>query len=203
MEELKAIILAIVAALLVYGSLRPSYKPEPEPEPVIFEETEPEEVWVEPEPEEEVWYEEPEEVWYEEEVWWEEPEVEEEVWWEEPEVEEVWMPSDEVYLIAMVTAAEAGIEPELGQRLVIDVVLNRVDSPQFPNDIYSVIYQPGQFACVSDGRIYECPVTDELLNLVYEEMQWRTNWDVHFFRTRQYSIYGEPLFQVEHHYFSK
>ncbi|MFC0470733.1 cell wall hydrolase [Halalkalibacter kiskunsagensis] len=34
-----------------------------------------------------------------------------------------------------------------------DVVLNRVESPQFPDTIKEVIYEPGQFEPVSNGQI--------------------------------------------------
>ena len=37
-------------------------------------------------------------------------------------------------------------EPEQGQRQVVEVILNRVASPLFPNTIDSVIQQPNQFA---------------------------------------------------------
>ena len=33
------------------------------------------------------------------------------------------------------------------------VILNRVASPDFPNTIYGVIYQPWAFTCTHDGQI--------------------------------------------------
>lgn len=51
-------------------------------------------------------------------------------------------------------------------------------------------------------RIDRCWVKDELVQLVREELENRTDYDVIFFRTERYSDYGVPMFQIEHHYFS-
>lgn len=53
---------------------------------------------------------------------------------------------DDIELIALVTMAEAEGECEEGKRLVIDTILNRVDSISFPNTVYEVVYQPSQFS---------------------------------------------------------
>lgn len=118
------------------------------------------------------------------------------------EAEETPAYDDEVELLALVTIAEAEGESEYGKRLVIDTVLNRVDSEHYPDTIYGVIYQPHQFTSMTNGRVDRCVVTDEVRQLVREEMASRTNYDVIFFRTDHYSQYGTPLFQVGCHYFS-
>ncbi len=56
-------------------------------------------------------------------------------------------------LLAAIVYAEAGDQDFTGQRLVADVVLNRVRSAAWPNTISGVIYQPGQFSPVSDGGL--------------------------------------------------
>ncbi|NLW56583.1 MAG: cell wall hydrolase [Firmicutes bacterium] len=55
---------------------------------------------------------------------------------------------DDLYLLAKLIQAEADGEPYAGQVAVGAVVINRVKSPQFPNTIRAVIYQPGQFSCL-------------------------------------------------------
>lgn len=60
-------------------------------------------------------------------------------------------------LLARLVHAEADGEPFAGQVEVANVVLNRVDSTQFPNSIPGVINQPGQFQAVSDGAINQAP----------------------------------------------
>lgn len=62
--------------------------------------------------------------------------------------------SSDVYLLAQLIRAEAENQPYAGKVAVGAVVLNRVRSPRFPNTIRGVIYQPGQFEPVSNGRIY-------------------------------------------------
>lgn len=123
----------------------------------------------------------------------------------EPEPEEPPAPSvtqEEIELIALCVMAEAEGECEYGQRLVIDVILNRVDDPHFPDTIYDVIYQKNQFAGMYGDRITRCYVKDELVQLVREELENRTDYDVVFFRTGHYHSYGVPKFQVGAHYFS-
>lgn len=67
--------------------------------------------------------------------------------------------SDEVYLMARMISAEARGEPFVGQVAVGAVILNRVESPQFPNTIAEVLYQPGAFSALLDGQ-FDQPIAD-------------------------------------------
>lgn len=120
----------------------------------------------------------------------------------EPEPPETSATQEEIELIALCVMAEAEGECEYGLRLVIDVILNRMDDPHFPDTIYDVIYQKNQFAGMYGDRITRCYVKDELVQLVREELENRTDYDVVFFRTGHYHSYGVPMFQVGAHYFS-
>ena len=51
--------------------------------------------------------------------------------------------AQELMKIAFCEAGNQGIE---GQRFVMSVVINRVNSPDYPDSIHEVIYQPHQFA---------------------------------------------------------
>ena len=113
------------------------------------------------------------------------------------------MSKEDVELIALVTKAEAEGECEEGKRLVIDTILNRVDSEHFPDTVYEVIYQPNQFSSMWNGRVDRCEVRKDICGLVYEELESRTNYDVVFFTAGEYSAYGVPMFQVGNHYFSR
>ncbi|MEC9488270.1 MAG: cell wall hydrolase [Halanaerobium sp.] len=64
---------------------------------------------------------------------------------------------DEVDLLAHLINGEARGEPLAGQIAVGAVVLNRINSPEFPNTMKGVIFQKGQFSCVSDGQFYLKP----------------------------------------------
>ena len=106
-----------------------------------------------------------------------------------------YTPSDIVY-IGQLVEHEAPNESELGKRLVIDTVLNRVDSPDFPNSVTEVISQPGQY-CIP--KKYP---PKEVYTLVAEEIYNRTNSRVLWFKTKKYHTYGIPIIQEGSHYFS-
>lgn len=59
---------------------------------------------------------------------------------------------DMVDLLARLINGEARGEPYKGQVAVGAVVMNRVKSSEFPDTISGVIYQKGQFSCVTDGQ---------------------------------------------------
>lgn len=57
-------------------------------------------------------------------------------------------------LLARLVFGEANQEPYVGQVAVASVVLNRVDSPGFPDSIAGVVFQPGAFESVDNGLIW-------------------------------------------------
>ena len=122
----------------------------------------------------------------------------------EPIIEEWIYPltEEEINLIALLTMGEAEGETELGKRLVIDTVLNRVDDPHFPNNVHDVIYQKYQFSVMWNERINRCYVMPEIVELVKEELLERTNYDCVFFMAGGYIQYGKPMFRECCHYFS-
>ena len=103
---------------------------------------------------------------------------------------------EEIVLIATVAQSEAGNQTELGRRLVIDCILNRVEAEEFPDSVSGVILQRGQF---TSHRLSPPP---EMITLAAEELYFRTNSNVLWFRTKQYSKYGAPIIQEGAHYFS-
>lgn len=109
---------------------------------------------------------------------------------------------DDAVLIAKLVLAEAEGEPEMGKRLVIDTVLNRLDSEDFPNTVYGVVYQPYHYDPAWDGRIDLFSELDDAFKLVVDEIHNRTNYDVLYFRTDKFHEFGTPMEQVGNHYFS-
>lgn len=108
--------------------------------------------------------------------------------------------------VALVVQAESGNQDELGKRYVADCILNRVDDKDFPDNIHDVIYQinPIQFSTTVDGAIEKAgyTVTEEIFQLVLEEYENRTNFNIIYFRTDRYSDSGTPAFKHGDHYFS-
>lgn len=78
----------------------------------------------------------------------------------------------DIDLLARIVRAEAQTEPFEGKVAVAGVVLNRVESPKFPNSIKKVIYQKGQFQPVSNGEIKK-PADKESIKAVYEAIKNR------------------------------
>ena len=73
-------------------------------------------------------------------------------------------------VLLKIVEAEAGGEDEEGKLLVANVVLNRVQSPKFPNTVKEVVFQQEngttQFSPVSDGRFYSVTVSEETKEVV-------------------------------------
>lgn len=61
--------------------------------------------------------------------------------------------NNEQELLSRIIYAEAKGEPYIGQVAVGAVILNRIDSPDFPNTLAGVIYQPLAFEPVQNGTI--------------------------------------------------
>ena len=117
-------------------------------------------------------------------------------------IEEPYISEAELQIIAMITMAEAENEPEYGKRLVIDTILNRVDSDKFPDTIIDVATQPNQYTSMNSDRMSRCYVRNDIYQLVIEEFESRTDYDVIFFTSNGYSQYGTPMFQICCHSFS-
>lgn len=60
-------------------------------------------------------------------------------------------------MLAQVVYGEARGEMFTGQVAVAAVVLNRMDSMEFPDTMAGVVFQKGAFTCVSDGQYYLRP----------------------------------------------
>lgn len=109
---------------------------------------------------------------------------------------------DEIELIALLTMAEAEDECEYGKRLVIDTVLNRVDSANFPDTVEDVIFEPYQFPSMTNGRAYRCEINSDICEMVKEESKERACSECVYFNSGGYPTWGKPLFRVQNHYFS-
>lgn len=116
---------------------------------------------------------------------------------------EVVLSDEDVDLLARITMAEAEAESELGKRLVIDTVLNRMEDSRFPDTVSGVIYQPHQFTPVENGRLSRCYVQDEIRDLVLEECMTRTNRECLYFQRGSSCPWGTLLLQEGGHYFFK
>lgn len=109
----------------------------------------------------------------------------------------------DIDLIAKVLYLEAGNQSNEGQRAVVEVILNRVDSNHhsFPNSVYEVIYRKGQFSTVP--MIASTSVREkELQNIqaVLNGARVLPNNDYVYFATSK--INGRNFIKIGDHWFS-
>ena len=74
-----------------------------------------------------------------------------------------------VYILAQVIGGEAADEPYTGKVAVGAVILNRIESPEFPNSIPGVINQMGAFESVCNGQ-YQRPLSEESMRAAVEAL---------------------------------
>lgn len=109
---------------------------------------------------------------------------------------------DSLELLACCVEAEAGNQGLTGKRLVVDVVLNRVDDRDFPNTIWDVITQPYHFTSYWDGAMDRAEPTEETFEAVRMELEQRSYPGIYYFASGGWPEYGTPWRQVGDHYFS-
>lgn len=104
-----------------------------------------------------------------------------------------------------IAIAEAQTEGIGGMAFVMQTVLNRVESPDFPNTIYGVISESGQFTSFSNGMYDKAQPTEnsqkalDLLNILqnqgqlYFEVTTTDSWQyrnlIHVFTYNKHSFY--------------
>lgn len=115
---------------------------------------------------------------------------------------EIELAYDELEYLAACVEAEAGTQGMMGKRLVVDVILNRVDDSRFPDNITDVINAQGQFQVVSNGSINKVDITQETFKAIELELKHRTDSEILYFRNKRYGA-GKPCYKVNEHYFSK
>jgi N-acetylmuramoyl-L-alanine amidase len=74
--------------------------------------------------------------------------------------------AEDYRVLQRIVEAEAGGCDMTGRILVANVVLNRVQSDEFPDNVTDVVYQKSQFSPVRDGNIDRCTVTDKTVEAV-------------------------------------
>ena len=110
---------------------------------------------------------------------------------------------DDLELLECITLAEAGNQSEYGKRLVIDTVLNRIDSPCWRDDdtIREAITHPSQYTTYSNQAYTYQEMNEDIARLVKEELLNRTNYEVIYFRTEYYFSWCPSVLQEGDHFF--
>lgn len=106
--------------------------------------------------------------------------------------------------LAQLIQAEAGNQDFYGKVLVACVVLNRVESDSFPDNIHDVIFQKSQFSVTKNGAWEKAAWNMQESDYAAAEyaMALRENEDILYFNNcSKVSGTGEP-FQVGDHWFN-
>lgn len=82
----------------------------------------------------------------------------------------------EAYLLMSIASVEALNQGKEGMLKVMQTIMNRVNSPKFPNTIYDVVSQPGQFTSFTSGAYLNAEITPEV-HLALAELEMNRNHD--------------------------
>ena len=113
------------------------------------------------------------------------------------------MTQEEIDWLAAICYAEAGNQGDLGKELVAMVVINRVNSPIFPDTVKEVIFQKNQFTTTFDGALSRAwnNVDISCYNAVERARKGCKYPGILYFTAGGYGEYGTPAFQYKDHYF--
>ncbi len=71
--------------------------------------------------------------------------------------------AEDLYWLSHIINAESGNQSLSGKIAVGNVVLNRVANSTFPNSIYNVVFQPGQFTPAANGTVHAEPNAESVI----------------------------------------
>ncbi len=111
-------------------------------------------------------------------------------------------------LMAQVIEGEAAGEPYIGKLAVGAVIVNRLESDEFPNDLIKVIYQPNAFEAVSNGQ-YKRKTSQDSYKAAEEALKGKdpTNGCLYYWNPKTAKskwVWQRPvIMQIGRHVFAK
>ena len=110
-------------------------------------------------------------------------------------------------ILCKVAMAEGGNQGEDGMWLIMSVVMNRVEDPDYPDSIQDVIYQKYQFTSILDGRAEKIEPSEECMRAVQRIENGEIAPEIIGFETTDSSVlnkYFNPAFDYrDHRFFTK
>lgn len=102
--------------------------------------------------------------------------------------------SDFIFLSSVVEAESDRSESLRGRILIAETILNRVNSPLFPDTISGVLQQNNQFSTVVNGRsiVERTELSDQAVIIAVNEIEAGEAPAVMFFNCIGFNSYGEP-----------
>lgn len=107
-------------------------------------------------------------------------------------------------LMMRVATAEGEDQGEDGMWLILSVIMNRVEDPDYPDNIHDVIYQPYQFTSILDKRAEEAEPTEACEMAMVRIEEGEIAPEIIAFDLKDAGIlekYFEPVFDYRDHSF--
>lgn|GEM_PF-4886725 len=107
-------------------------------------------------------------------------------------------------LMMKVATAEGEDQGEDGMWLILSVIMNRVEDPDYPDNIHDVIYQPYQFTSILDKRAEEAEPTEACEMAMVRIEEGEIAPEIIAFDLKDAGIlenYFEPVFDYRDHRF--
>ena len=122
----------------------------------------------------------------------------------ENEYSSITMTENEKDLLWWILALEAKDQPDVGQRGVVEVIFNRVLSPEWPNTVEEVLYQPRQFSTIPYlTHPYVQASQKEMDNIDFVLTHGRTVLPDDYVFFASYKANGSGFLLIEDHYFAR
>lgn len=112
---------------------------------------------------------------------------------------------DEIYLLRQIVAAESQTESVVGRRAVAEVIFNRVLDSRFPNSVYGVLSQKGQFSSWrlrNASWVVPSMAVEAIDTTILNGQTVLPNTEYVVFSTSRQS-YGYDYIKIGHHWFGK
>lgn len=118
-----------------------------------------------------------------------------------------FMTQDDRDLMMRVATAEGANQGEDGMWLIMSVIMNRVSSPDYPDNVHDVIYQPYQFTSILDTRAETAEPTEACEMAMVRIEEGEIAPEIIAFDLKDAGIleeYFEPAFDYrDHRFFTK
>lgn len=106
-------------------------------------------------------------------------------------------------LLERILWAEANDQSFDGQKAVVEVIFNRLRSPEWPNTIEGVLSQKGQFATwKSRNKVRPTEVQSDVISEVLRETETVIPADYVYFSTKKHG-WMHDCFKIEDHWFGR
>ena len=103
---------------------------------------------------------------------------------------DITLTDEEIELLARIVMLEAGGESDMGKDAVVEVIFNRMYDEDFPDTLYGVLSEEGQFAVWKNRNSASAVPTEEVYESIHYVLTGQT--DILPFKTVYFSRGGQP-----------